>query len=54
MDTLTYNNDDTNFLISELISNGMDAGDKLMKSVEVALVDESNPRDKTTSPTPNE
>ena len=46
--------DDTNMLISELISNRMDAGDELMKFMEATLADdESNPMDKTSSLTPD-
>ena len=36
MDTLMPDNDDINFPISDMIGNGIDAGDELMNFLEVA------------------
>ena len=54
MNNLMPNNDDTYLIILELSSNGMDAGDKLIKFMRVSLSDKSNPTDKASPPTPDE
>ena len=46
--------DDTHLFISELISDGIDAGDELMNFMKAALADDCNLTDKTSSPTPDE
>ena len=50
---LASDDNNTNFLISDLIVNRMDTGDELMRFMKIALVDESNLTDKALSPTTN-
>ena len=53
MNMLASDDNNTNFLISDLIVNRMDTGDELMRFMKIALVDESNLTDKALSPTTN-
>ena len=54
MDNLMRDDDDTDMLISQLISDGIDAGDELINFMEATLADDSNLTDKASSPTPRE
>ena len=46
VDMSTLNDSENNFIVLELIGNGMDSVDEMMSFMEAALGDESNLTDK--------